>query len=97
MLGRERAPAKQAGLVSREEFAQTDYFKEFGHHVSSQTGERIELRGGVDQSVGMARAVAEVVGDDGVVTVKYADGMTRQGPVRAAREHEVEKARGKDA
>ena len=92
--GRVWAPAKQAGLASREEFAPSTTSR------SSATTHRVRRRsratsGGVDQIASVAKAVAEAVSDDGVVTVKYADGMRRQGPVHAVREHEVGKARGR--
>jgi hypothetical protein len=80
LLGRVWAPARRVGLVQTGGVRPIDDFTEFGHNSASQTEERIDL-GGVDQVVSMAKAVAEAVDDNGVVTVRFTDGTRRQGVV----------------
>ena len=89
MQGRVWVPANERGRPSREEFAPATTSR------SSATTRRVRRRSGSTSGGGstrssMAKAVAEAVSDDGLVTVKYADGTTRRGPAHAVREHDRE-------
>jgi len=79
-LGKVWAPARRIGLEQSGGVRPIDDFSEFGRNGSSDTAERVD-RGGVDQVVGIAKALAEAVNDEGLVDVRLSSGERLQGRV----------------